>query len=144
VSASKKIIIEYICSFCGKKNKKFFRKDLSYKFCNRSCNGKSRIDLLNSRDRRYEKNPSWKGGRRKSSGGYIQIYSPNHPTTIGKRNKLVFEHRLVLEKYLGRFLEREEVVHHINHDKSDNRLDNLKLFKNHSEHMIFEQSTRIQ
>lgn len=37
------------------------------------------------------------------------------------------EHRIIIENYLGRKLNRNEVVHHINGDKSDNRIENLKV-----------------
>jgi hypothetical protein len=38
-----------------------------------------------------------------------------------------WEHRIVMEAHLGRSLRTDEHVHHINHDRSDNRLENLEL-----------------
>jgi hypothetical protein len=76
---------------------------------------------------------NWKGGKRKHMSGYIWRYAPDHPRAY---HKAVLEHRLVMEKYLGRYLKPSERVHHINHKKTDNRIENLVLFKNESEHQL--------
>lgn len=66
--------------------------------------------------------------------GYKWIFIPNHPRSC-KFTKCVMEQVLIMEKHLERFLKPQEVVHHINSNKLDNRLENLKLFANKSEHM---------
>lgn len=72
-------------------------------------------------------NSMWKGGRRKHSDGYILIYKPKHPYSNNKG--CIREHRLVMEKYLGRYLMPNEVVHHLDGDKENNKIDNLILTK---------------
>lgn len=87
-------------------------------------------------DKNIGKNhPMWKGGKQIGSDGYILKHAPNHPNKM-KRNS-VREHRLVVEKALGRYLNSKEVVHHINEDKKDNRIENLYLFSNDKEHLAY-------
>ena len=68
---------------------------------------------------------NWKGGIIRDKHGYVLIYSPDHPK--GKASGYVYEHRLVVEKHLGRYLEKEESVHHKNGIKDDNRIENLEV-----------------
>ncbi len=76
----------------------------------------------------------WIGGLVKTVNGYIWCHCPGHPYS---NHGYVYEHRLIMEKHLKRELLPNEVVHHKNNDKTDNRLKNLRLFTNHSEHMKF-------
>ena len=39
-----------------------------------------------------------------------------------------------MEKHLGRFLKKNECIHHIDGDKANNKIDNLLLCKNVAEH----------
>lgn len=79
-------------------------------------------------------NWNWKGGQIIDKG-YILILKPNHPFANSKG--YTRRSHLIMEKKLNRFLKSEERVHHINHIKDDDRVENLMLFASNSEHCKF-------
>ena len=111
------------CKLCSKVFWTLHKQYTKGKFCSHSCS--SKFNSYGSR------NYFWKGGITITSQGYRHIWTPYHPNCL--RGKYVPEQVLVMEKNIGRFLKKEEVVHHINGIKTDNRINNLKLLTD-SEH----------
>jgi len=81
-------------------------------------------------------NPNWKGGvtlreaeikKGEPKQWYRIVRKPEHP--FAEKNGYILEHRLIMEKSLGRFLKKNEFVHHINGNKQDNRIENLQLMQ---------------
>jgi hypothetical protein len=115
-----------------------------YKVCR-----KHGIKCQRTGPRAGEGHPEWRGGKRKTASGYIEVYCPDHPHLIEKnkraaeksngkyfrKKKYMSEHRLVMEKKIGRYLLPHEVVHHIDDNKTNNHPDNLELFQNNAEHL---------
>jgi hypothetical protein len=68
--------------------------------------------------------------------GYRLVYLPNHLSAMTNKNWLgyVYEHIAVAEEYLGRKLRDEEVVHHLDLNKANNRIENLLVLER-SQHM---------
>lgn len=73
----------------------------------------------------YILKPSQYGGHIKDRNGYSYVYIPEHP--YASSDGYVMEHRLVMESCIGRYLEKDEVIHHINGNKKDNRIENLMI-----------------
>lgn len=83
--------------------------------------------------RTFRAKPTFKGGRFVDANGYVRVSGQqDHPRA--NRSGQVYEHILVMEQQLGRLISRDEIVHHRNGNKSDNRIENLEL-TTHAEHM---------
>lgn len=65
-------------------------------------------------------------GDRVDDQGYVQVLAPEHPNA--RKSKRIPKHRLVMSEFLSRPLKANENVHHINGNKSDNRIENLELW----------------
>lgn len=72
--------------------------------------------------------------------GYVLAYVPKHPRA--HIDGYVMLHTVLMERQIGRYLESDEVVHHINHIRADNRIENLKLMKK-KEHMSMHMKERF-
>ncbi len=109
--AAKRKHRERVCQQCGRD---FMapRWNHDQKFCSRQCFGR-----YNS----GPQNPFYKDGS-----------DPYPSRRVG--GVPVADHRRVMSEHIGRALRPKEVVHHINGDTRDNRIENLRLFRNHSEH----------
>ena len=96
-------------------------------------------------------NPAWKGGLTyfKRKGKYADqsikyVRCPPEFTSMARKDGYVMEHRLLVAQVLGRPLTRAECVHHINHDATDNRIENLMLFRSNAEHKRHEHGQVIE
>ena len=96
-----------------------------------------------------EKNRAWKGGVTyfKTHGNYVgvkYVRCPKEFLTMARKDGYVMEHRLFVAQQLGRPLLRTEVVHHIDHNPTNNALNNLALFQSNQIHKIYENGNHIK
>jgi len=96
---------------------------------------------LRGRGAPMERNGFWNGGRIVDKDGYVLLKSIDHP--LATAAGYVREHRLVMEKKIGRYLTRDEVVHHIDGDRQNNRIENLELFSDNSTHVSVTQTGHV-
>lgn len=78
---------------------------------------------------RRENNFSWKGGFIKDTDGYMLFNVPDgcRFSCMKNRDGYIAVHRLVMASYLQRPLKPKEIVHHINRNINDNKVENLEL-----------------
>ena len=138
-----------------------YSKDVA-NYCSKQCCGKAKDWLkkhsANGKGKKRtgkglagDKNPAWKGGVTyfKRKGKYANqpikyVRCPTHLTSMSRKDGYVMAHRLVVALEIGRPLTRVECVHHINHDATDNRLENLMLFATNADHKRYEHGQAIK
>jgi len=120
-------LVKTNCSVCGKEI-----------YANLSNFKRSKNIICNSIDCRRVISSVPDGAKKNKRGriemdGHILIKQINHPFA---KKGWISEHRYVVEQHIGRYLEDTEIVHHINMDKKDNRIENLHIFKTNTDHFL--------
>ena len=114
------------CTVCGNRGSTPYRQWSKMDDCTRCRSLRAIVDdKVFGRARRYV-----------DPLGYVRLYFHRHDMRGIGSNGEVLEHRLVMERHLGRPLAASEMVHHINGDRSDNHIENLQVCANHLEHTI--------
>ena len=98
----------HLCRFGKRKN------------CSLACGNISKSKSMSGQN-----GPSWNGGILLTMRGYRSVLEKDHPCADSKG--YVYEHRLVMERKIGRYLNPSELVHHKNWIKTDNRIENLQI-----------------
>ena len=88
--------------------------------------------ISKSKKGKYRTNTEHGGHKKQRTDGYIAVYLPTHEKS--NKDGYIMEHILIMEQHIGRHLKDDEVVHHKNKVRNDNRIENLELmtFKEHA------------
>lgn len=151
------------CTVCGRQvwKPRAWVKRVGRPTCSRGCNGvlrgaawkahahKGRLGWTDASVASYQAkmtgpgNPAWKGGVTYASrhglyGSVKYVRCPEPFRAMARADGYVPEHRLLVAQSLGRCLMRREVVHHDDHDPTNNTLTNLALFACNRDHKLYE------
>lgn len=146
-------LVYFLCPVCEtlKSIPLAWLKKVKQPACSRRCQGilngrrwakhghKGRAAWTSETEQRFKmrmsgtKNPNWRGGRSVNAAGYVELRMPEHPRA--RANGYVYEHLVVMEAALGRPLRKNEVVHHIDRNPSNNKPENLQVFTSNREHL---------
>lgn len=124
-SAQAKNQISRSCEVCGVEMR-LRPSEAKRRFCSKACNAV--VMTKRPMARLHNGKPA-----RKDRQGYVVVWEPEHPNKAF--HGWQYEHRLIVEKSIERYLGSDEHVHHINGIKDDNRIENLEIMDG-KEHAI--------
>ena len=161
-------MIEATCSECGKTytTQAAWIKRVKNPTCSRQCNGKARgrewaphghkgragwTDKSRASYREAmagSRNPAWKGGVTywRKAGNYPPIKyvrAPEWALPMARKDGYIMEHRLIMARMAGRLLTRQEVVHHRDHEPTNNAPSNLELWPSNGSHKAAEHGRAV-
>ena len=125
--------IWHACEHCGKQRWVELRKEMPRNLKCHSCGQRGN-------------KKKWDGGYHHNSKGYMLVWLAKDDFfySMADSESYVLEHRLVMAKHLGRYLHSWELVHHRNHIRDDNRIENLQLVSDHRHKQITILENRIK
>ena len=109
------------CNYCGKSFESVYTGKKLKKFCSNECQQKSHSEKMKNKKAQQRKEKYGDENLIIQSGYYFMV------------NERKYQHIFIMEQHIGRTLEKNETVHHINENKLDNRIENLQLMTR-SEH----------
>ena len=112
---------EKSCPTC---NVKFGRRSANQNYCSKVC---SKIGFSYKQKKFLDIPSCIEGASRKldKNLGYVRLYAPMH--SEANSWGYVYEHRIIAEQIVGRRLAKDEIVHHKNGRRWDNRPENLEV-----------------
>jgi endogenous inhibitor of DNA gyrase (YacG/DUF329 family) len=156
-------MVQVTCAVCGAQvwKPRAWIKRIKAPTCSKRCNGvlrgkdwakhghKGRSGWTAESEASYQEkmtgpnNPAWKGGVTyfKTHGNYTgvkYVRCPAEYREMARKDGYVMEHRLFVAQAMGRILLRSEVVHHKDHNPTNNALSNLQLFVSNAHHKRYE------
>lgn len=116
------------------------------KYCSRACRNKAHPHTgprTVPESMKGANNPAWKGGvtmfkRKGNYKGIPYVRAPEPLRSMARKDGYIMEHRMVMAQWCGYLLTRTEVVHHVDHDPTNNPRNNLELWPTNSAHKLWE------
>jgi len=115
------------CAQCGKQLRAIPSCLPRKKYCSERCKGLAIFNIPKNRENNIKSIPKGKDSSLWKGGSYVSKGYRIIGRKINRKQARILEHRLVMEKHIGRKLTQNEIVHHIDKNKLNNVISNLEV-----------------